>query len=165
MKGCCTEGLRWYEQAGSLEEAIARAAYAETKDGKRQSHQRLITHNAISEAQQKLRESVLRIERCSNFDDLHELIKDLLSQVKGVGELYCYDTARRIAAYLKLSPDRVYLHRGTRVGARALELDVSRGYLALSELPVPLRSLTPDDIEDFLCIYKSKLKPHCPGNG
>jgi hypothetical protein len=51
----------------------------------------------------------------------------------------------------------VYLHAGARQGARALGLDVRRGFLPVTAFPKPLRSLSADDIEDFLRIYKKKL--------
>jgi hypothetical protein len=40
-----------------------------------------------------------------------------------------YDTALRIGAKLKLFPTKVYLHAGTRLGARALGLDDSAATL------------------------------------
>ena len=37
-----------------------------------------------------------------------------------IGDLTVYDISTRIGAFLKLEPNRIYLHAGTRIGARAL---------------------------------------------
>ena len=55
-------------------------------------------------------------------------------------------------------PDRVYLHSGTREGARALGLAAERSFLPMDELPPELRRLKPREVEDLLCIYKGELK-------
>lgn len=74
-----------------------------------------------------------------------------------VGELYVYDAALRLGAHLGLAPTFVYLHAGTRLGARALGLGQGRAYLEMHELPLPLQALSPDEVESFLCIYKAFL--------
>ena len=56
-------------------------------------------------------------------------------------------------------PERVYLHRGTRKGARALGLDWRADSLDPRVLPKELADLEPREIEDFLCIYKDCLRP------
>lgn len=76
----------------------------------------------------------------------------------GIGELTVYDTALRIGAKLGLLPKKVYLHAGTRAGARALGLNWKATSLAVRELPSELLTLTPHEIEDCLCIFKDKLK-------
>lgn len=63
------------------------------------------------------------IARAESSEALHALVARQLREVAGIGELYVYDTAFRIGAYLRLPPTRVYLHAGTRDGARALQLD------------------------------------------
>ena len=68
-----------------------------------------------------------------------------------------YDTVLRIGAKLDLFPDRVYLHCGTREGARALGLKWRDPWLKVDELPRELRRLKPHEIEDFLCIYKGEF--------
>jgi hypothetical protein len=81
-----------------------------------------------------------------------------LGTLSGIGELYVYDTAFRLGAYLALLPVDVYLHTGTRAGARALKLNVDRKFIPIDEFPTALRHLQAHEIEDFLCIYKSKLQ-------
>jgi hypothetical protein len=55
-----------------------------------------------------------------------------------------------------LEPDRIYLHAGTREGARALGLGGTA--LSKSELPKAFHRLSPGEIEDCLCIYKDDLR-------
>jgi hypothetical protein len=66
--------------------------------------------------------------------------------------------ALRIGARFGLEPKRVYVHAGTRDGARALGLDADRRTIEMAELPAPIRRLTAREAEDLLCIYKSRLR-------
>lgn len=81
----------------------------------------------------------------------------VLQLVSGSDELYVYDTTLRIGAKLGLLPKKVYLHAGTRVGAKALGFDGNARTLEISVLPKELRQLEPHEIEDALCIFKSEL--------
>jgi hypothetical protein len=75
-----------------------------------------------------------------------------------VGELMVYDTALRIGAFLKLEPVSVYLHAGTKTGAKALGLTVSgKKNINVTDLPKEFRKLKPHEIEDCLCIYKDNI--------
>jgi hypothetical protein len=80
-----------------------------------------------------------------------------MKPIKGLGKLYAYDVAHLIGAHLNLSPERVYLHAGTRKGARALGFPSALEYLTPSQLPSELQILKPYEMEDFLCIYKAFL--------
>lgn len=91
----------------------------------------------------------------SCFDSLLRLVTEC--SVPGSGPVACYDTAQRIGIKLGLKPQRVYLHAGTREGARLLGLDTSREYVRMKELPAPLQELEADDVKSFLCRNKHKL--------
>jgi hypothetical protein len=52
----------------------------------------------------------------------------------------------------------VYLHAGTRAGARALGLNWRATTLAVHDLPAELRVLAPHEIEDCLCIFKNNFE-------
>jgi hypothetical protein len=77
-----------------------------------------------------------------------------------------YDTALRIGAYLHLKPELVYLHAGTRIGARNLGFDSSAEFIATRNFPDEFRCLSASEIEDVLCIYKDELnsRKRIPGN-
>ena len=83
-----------------------------------------------------------------------------IGQVYKNAVLYVYDTAWRIGAKLELEPELVYLHAGTRKGAKALGLDSRRENIDPQDLPLPLQRLRPIHIENFLCLYKDRLERH-----
>ena len=155
--------LDWFRRQTSLEAAINVAAKAEdepkaeNKRGLRYPHQRRIIRQAIPEANRLLLEKHDELQRCKSFHELWLLIGKTLEPVRGIRELYVYDTALRIGAYLNLLPNRVYLHRGTRDGAKKFGFVTKKNeWLNIDELPDILRELPADEIEDILCIYKNK---------
>lgn len=153
--------LTWFRNQASLDSAIRFAANAQDERGLRYSHQRRIKSTAIAEAARSLSDSHDGLKASHTFHKLWEVIGSLLAPVHGIGELYIYDTAVRIGAYLGLMPQKVYLHAGTRTGARNLRVipHVAVQWLESKELPVPLRRLPSSDVENLLCIYKDDL-PH-----
>jgi hypothetical protein len=129
-----------------------------TSQGKRYSHQRRITKSALQHARDILSGQERTIRKSRNFDDLFNLIDRALKPVHGIGELYVYDTALRIGAKLSLAPTKVYLHAGTREGARVLGADAPAVTIDMGALPPEFHCLEPHEIEDILCIFKGKLR-------
>ncbi len=159
QNSCCADDDVFYAGLDSLETAIEFAALARTTTGAISNHQRQwIDRGRMAQSGDILMTEKSQIASCKSFDSLIILIQKLLVGVPGLGELYYYDTARRIGAFLGLYPARVYLHRGTRDSAKALGLDHRKPYLNMSGLPNELRRLEPRQVEDFLCQYKEKLK-------
>jgi hypothetical protein len=142
----------FYAGLPSLREAVRRASRAERPDGKRHDHQTRIRRSALRVAGRRLK--TLDFRRVKDFGELHALLSEAIGTLPGIGELMVYDTSLRIGARLGLEPELVYLHAGTRRGARALGLESAAPCLRVSELPAPLRRLRPREIEDALCIYK-----------
>jgi hypothetical protein len=142
-----------------FEETLERAALAIDEHGKRFNHQRRLEGPQLRKARNILLDAAEDLRRSKSFDQLHNLIEENLGGIRGLGELYYYDTALRAGASLRLKPTRVYLHRGTREGARALGLDWRADSLDQHTLPEALAVLEPGEIEDFLCIYKDYLRP------
>lgn len=149
--------LEFFAQLPTLSDAIEYAAFAKDGRGKRFSHQRRLKVVALQRAHSMLWANSYRMNSCTNFAELYETVDVALQRVAGIGELYVYDTTLRLGAHLKLSPDKIYLHAGTRVGAEALGLDGRAQTLEVRELPNELHELEPHEIEDVLCIYKSLL--------
>jgi len=98
------------------------------------------------------------LSEIASFDDLHERVESAIGRIKGIGPLTIYDIAHRLGVYLGVRPKDVYLHCGTREGAKALGLDYTAEKLAVSDLPAPLHALQPDQIEDCLCIFKDDIR-------
>jgi hypothetical protein len=122
-----------------LEEAVQRAGLALWPDGKRFRHQFRIPGPTLARAARILESITPVLRRCTTFDDLHALITERTKPIKGLGELYRYDTALRIGAALGLEPVAVYLHRGTREGARSLGFDERRQTIEPQEFPRPFQ--------------------------
>lgn len=97
------------------------------------------------------------IAQCEDFDGLFRVVDEEASRYNGIGDLAVYDIAMRIGVALGLSPDRVYLHAGAKQGARNLGIPSRSRSVPMMDLPEPLRRLSPDDVENFLCIYKERL--------
>lgn len=148
--------VEYYRNLPTLREAVERSGRAERPDGKRHGHQARIGRRAIRLASQRLKN--LDFRRCARFEELHALLDEAIGPVPGIGRLMVYDTAVRIGAKLGLEPNVVYLHAGTREGARALGLGAGRDYLDRGQLPHEFRHLSPREIEDCLCIYKDRLR-------
>jgi hypothetical protein len=144
----------------TLEAAVSRAGLAQHYDEKRERWVRYVH-------QHRIRARVLKVARkrliaaplagCQSFHDLFLQVEKEIGSVRGVGELLVYDTAFRIGAKLGLEPDRVYLHSGTRVGARRLGLHTRAPWVERADLPLQLRCLPPWQVEDILCIYKDDV--------
>jgi hypothetical protein len=135
--------------------AIRRAALCETKGEKRHDHQRRIPRWLLEHVEAKLQAIRRKLSSAADFDALHRLVEEEIGGLKGIGALTVYDIAHRIGAYFGKAPERVYLHAGVRVGARAL--GIGGDSFDPKILPKPFARLAPSEIEDCLCIYKDEL--------
>lgn len=148
--------LRFYQIQRNLSDAITKAAMAELPSGGRFSHQEQIPEAVLAQARDVL--LPLGYSDASTFAELYEKVAVALRPIRGIGLLTIYDTAHRLGAYLKLSPEEVYLHAGVRVGAKALGLDDRPAKLPMSIFPPAFQKLSPEQVEDCLCIYNSQLQ-------
>lgn len=128
---------------------------ARTAEDKRHPHQRRIPARSLEEARDRL--LAVDLESSTSFEDLCSKVEETIGDIHMIGDLGIYDTALRIGAFLEIEPELVYLHRGTRDGARVLGLGRGRTSLRVDEVPAEFSRLRPYEIEDCLCIYKSEL--------
>jgi hypothetical protein len=100
--------------------------------------------------------------KLTNFDALHDLMEAV--RPHGIGPVTTYDVAVRIGAYAAIEPQSLYLHAGVRAGWRALmptaPFGVRKNWAGVDRLPVdfwpaPLKRMKADDLEDFLCTYRT----------
>ncbi len=147
--------LRFFKAQRSLPDVVSRAAMCELPSGKRHPHQYRIPRESLEEARRRLLGTDLA--GCQSFDELHDRIEETIGDIHMVGPLVTYDIAHRIGAYIELEPTRVYLHSGTRDGARTLGLGRGRKTLEVSELPRAFHRLSAAENEDCLCIYKREI--------
>lgn len=152
------EQLEYFATLPSFEAAVEAAAMAKDKRGKRLLHQRRLKRLSLMQVKEKLLAILPNLRTCGSFEELHTLVVSSVHEIRGLGELYSYDTALRIGAHLRKRPERVYLHAGTRKGARALRFPGKLQYIERCDMPIPLHGLAPHDIENFLCIYEEELR-------
>lgn len=138
----------------SDEKAVSVAARSQLPSGKRHPHQHRIPPDGLEEAERRLRANLPQLRACTSFAELFDLVESLIDPIYRIGPLAVYDISLRIGARFGLEPELVYLHRGTRVGARRLGLDWRAKALEPTSLPAPLQKLKPHEVEDVLCIYK-----------
>ena len=158
IRPCAEAELEWFRSQPSIKAAIEHAALAINSRGKRYSHQRRLRKKTLEEARTILLTRQSRLAKAQHFDELLDLVETAVQDVPGIGELYVYDTSLRLGARLNLEPTKVYLHSGTRIGARALGLNGKAESLRTTELPKAFRELRPHEIEDVLCIFKNEFK-------
>lgn len=152
----CSRGELAAYRNKPLRTAIAMAARADRGDGQRHDHQWSLRDDTARKAEVILLKAADQIKACKDFDALHSLVKIKLN-IPGAAEMYWYDTAFRIGISMGILPEKVYLHRGTRLGAEQLGLGRGKPTLEMSELPPALQALEPYQVEDFLCIYHDAL--------
>ena len=153
--------LDYCASAPNLTQAIDRACAARAADGKMHNHQ-----SRVPEAvRQKFRRLIMEQwpwqldEDLTAFDDLYDHCESVAP--RGIGVVTVYDTATRIGAYLKLTPDALYMHAGVMLGWNRLHgrrMPLLKR-IPRAELPIELQSLPPDEIEDLLCTYRDYFQP------
>lgn len=146
-------------QQKTLADAIEVAAKAIDDQHKIHSHQRRVGRTKLNNFADQLRLKESDIKQANTFDELLSVIEAV--KCNRIADLTYYDTATRIGAYLDLFPDKIYLHTGTRVGARHLLGNINgRKFITLDELPKDFlkHDLTPSEFEDILCIFKDDFK-------
>lgn len=148
--------LRSFAEEPTPRSAVSRAALAQEPDGRRYSHQRRIRRTVLQEARRLLLD--FDLGGVSQFTELHSAVQRTIGPIAGAGELLIYDTALRIGAKLNVMPKAVYMHAGTRRGARALGLEWKQPTISVQDLPIVLRDLQPHEVEDLLCIFKDRLR-------
>jgi hypothetical protein len=148
--------FRSFQNDPSLRNCIRRAARALDEDGDKHPHQWRVPPAALNDLANSLTRKESAIMRCKSFKELLAIVEAASKHIWRNAELTVYDTAWRIAGRLGLEPEAVYLHAGTRVGARALGI-TGRGPISVKHFPNGVWKLKPRELEDCLCMYKDRL--------
>ncbi len=149
--------LDYFCKQPTFDAAINAAGMARDARGKRFAHQCRVRKKALRECTSRLLARRSTVAAAGSFDELHRIVESAIVDLLGVGDLMVYDTSLRLGARLGLCPQVVYLHAGTRQGAKAIGLDRGHRTLKMSELPPAFQRLEPCEVEDCLCIYKDML--------
>jgi hypothetical protein len=128
----------------------------------KQGNERGIKPDVLKEMKTRILKRIGDLVKAKTFDELMSIIES--EKVRGFGELAIYDTTMRISSFLKLEPDKVYLHAGTREGMKKLEErglvpagSAKRKAVPVDHLPEPLKRLRPAETEHLLCWGKGYL--------
>lgn len=158
-KGMRDTVVMYCEEARSLSQAIDRACASRNAEGKMHNHQSRVRYTSRDLLAESLKR-VLPRTKIENFDHLYNIVTKY--SCWGIGEVTKYDVCTRIAAYMKLPVETLYLHSGVAIGWALLSdkrcpesMKVSR-----ESFPKPLLRLSTDEVEDLLCGYKTFLKPY-----
>jgi hypothetical protein len=156
--------VEYCRAAPTLKVAIRRAVLSKDAAGKHHNHQSKIVATAYTPMLNALLHKEVRLQRAHDFDAIHDIVEAYA--VPGWGPVGIYDIATRIAAFLGLEPQSLYLHAGVRQGWYALcealpDVIFNRRAWANVErvtrehLPAEFLTLSADEVEDFLCTYRS----------
>lgn len=160
-KARAREAIWWRADGLPFSAVVDRIARAQTDSGARHPHQRRLTEAAIVGCVDALNATFPQIRSAKDFFEVFVIVEQAFAGVFGAGELAVYDATDRLCHHLGHTPTLVYLHNGTRIGARRLKGGRLRreGAWAMhhDELPNALRTLTPREAEDVLCIYKDRF--------
>lgn len=155
IPGMCAE-------AKDFDEAVWIAVASKRRNGKMHSHQTKVGIDARREFGYRIITEFNaegRLTTPKTFARFHDTLWEI--RPEGIGPLTTYDVATRIGAYLELEPVEIYLHTGARAGWNAMVGDqpliVVGDRVPPGLWPAPLRQLTADQAEDFLCTYRDTL--------
>ena len=126
-------------------------------------HQAHMNDIAIEEATKELKKIEGELKEIKDFEKLHERVNKV--NIKGFGPLAKYDFCVRFGYKYGVKPEKfVYLHAGTKEGAKSLKRLIPelnpREYeekMPIELLPKVLKELGSIDIENLLCIFKERL--------
>jgi hypothetical protein len=150
--------LEYIKNQKSLKKVIQIACLSTEENGKRHRHQNRISKSNLLEFHDNVRKQIRKIRNVKNFDELIRIIRD--QRIAGIGELTIYDVAHRIGLFLNILPDKIYLHCGTRKGAKLILGKISSKSILKSDLPEPLKysDLECWELEDLFCLRKNVFK-------
>ncbi|MEQ8194970.1 MAG: hypothetical protein RIB59_10825, partial [Rhodospirillales bacterium] len=141
-------------QSMSLKNVIDTLEGGNDVNGKRHNHLRRLTPEALKKGHQHLQKNELTLKNSNSFKEIHNVTVSISKKIHGLGEMWAYDTAFAIGAHIQQLPKLIYLHRGTRTGARKILNKTNLGSsLKRSDLPPELWKLECYELEDFLCHY------------
>lgn len=174
--------VEYCREAYLLSQAVDRACASRTSPeigGKMHNHQSRVPE-AVRRA---FAESILEVKgirrQSPDFDSLFDLLE--ARAVPGIGPVTLYDVATRVGAFLGVEPTSLYLHAGVRQGVRALDLALPsrwnadsgglamqwnrieriRGDVVIARWP-EFVGMPPDEVEDFMCTYRSVFSDLAP---
>ena len=143
----------------TLHDALTVAAKSINARNKTHDHQRRNGRIALDAFASRLQQYEPQLAAAQSFDEIISTVAH--AKVPRIDVTAIYDTAHHIGLYRQIPPDKIYLHAGTRKGARKLLGPLrKKKFLLLTEMPPEFQrpDLTAADLEDILCIYKDEFR-------
>ena len=109
--------LEYIKKQKKLEKVIQIACLSTDENGKRHRHQNRINLKNLRKFHNHVKSQLNKIRKNKEFDKLIEIIGN--KKIEGIGDLTIYDAAQRIGMFLNILPDKIYLHCGTKKGAKS----------------------------------------------
>lgn len=141
-----------------LSQVINVACISIDGNNKKDNHQSHIKNTVLKSFADVLIALENNISTAKSFEELHNII--FQNKIKGIGPLTIYDVAVRIGIYLKLQPEKVYLHAGTTIGAKSLLKSKTKSKtVSMDELSPWFKKYkyTCHEVENFLCVKKNDI--------
>src|ERR1700681_584523 len=139
----------------SFASAIEYAASGVTPHRKIHPHQRGIGVMLLRQGADLLNKFMPDIKKARSFGNLFIITETVKSNLKGLGELWSYDTALRIAFKRGKTfyPKAVFVQKGVMHGVKKIfsKMPIKERTLPVKIFPKEIQSLKPFEIENFLC--------------
>ena len=117
---------KWFGQKQTFRKSLSLIASAQLSiDGvltRKADHQRRLINANLDKAETRLLEAEKELRKAKSFSEIHQAVTDALLYATGLGPMYAYDTALRIAALKGEGslPAEVYLIAGAKDGAKEI---------------------------------------------
>ncbi len=155
-------GIERFYQNLTLSQAIEYAASGADPNGKINSHQRRIGIKRLRKSAAILKRYASEIKRARSFSELFIITEEVKTANRGLGDLWSYDTALRIAFNRGPSfrPQAVFIQAGVTKGVKKIfpQKKPAGRALPIQIFPKPLQKLEAFEIENFLCIWGRQKK-------
>ena len=141
----------------SFHSAIEYAASGVTPHRKIHPHQRGIGVRQLRQSAVLLKKYTPVIRKARSFANLFIVTENVKSELKGLGDLWSYDTALRLAFNRGKTfyPRAVFVQRSDMKGIKKifLKIPMKQRTLPVKIFPKEMQSLKPFEIENFLSVW------------
>jgi len=149
--------LERFFQSLSFLSAIEYAASGVTPHRKIHPHQRGIGVKQLRQSAVLLKKYTTAIRKAKSFADLFIITDAVKSGLKGLGDLWRYDTALRMAFNRGRTfyPQAVFVQKASMKGIKKIfsKMPMKQRTLLLNIFPKEIQSLKPFEIENFLSVW------------
>jgi hypothetical protein len=141
----------------SFHSAIEYAASGVTPHRKIHPHQRGIGVKQLRQSAALLKKYTPAIRKARSFANLFIITETVKSDLKGLGDLWSYDTALRMSFNRGKTfyPQAVFVQKAVMKGIKKIfsKMPIKQRTLPLKIFPKEIQSLKPFEIENFLSVW------------